>query len=138
MNLMADMIFGGPAKVTNNPLLVALVGSIQGGLVLVPLLFPIIMVWQRGSRQNPHKERYPIEHVAIIGKIEHTQNTIFVIGMMLIILASVNNAVYIILGARKNKRSLFFFFSVSLNGFLMVKNIDGLRRLRTTRYKGKL
>ena len=83
--------------------------------MLVPLLFPIIMVWQRGSWQNPHKERYPIEHVAIIGRIEHTQNTIFIIGMILIILASVNNVVYVILGARKKAALSSFSLPLSVS-----------------------
>jgi hypothetical protein len=163
---MADMIFGGPAQVTKSQLLVVVVGSIQSSLVLVPLLLPILMVWQRGacstesvsfhlrciysysvifsleilnlywdsllfrgdpnfslrnnckriatthltvsrerdspvgagSWQNPYGMRYPVEHVPIVGDLRQTQNTVFWAGLALIALASVNNAIYVILG----------------------------------------
>ena len=98
MNLMADMVLGGPAKVTNNSLLVCVVGAVQAGLVLAPLMLPILMVWQRGSWDNPNGPRYPIEYVPIIGKLNQMQNTIFIIGLSLIVIASINNATYVILG----------------------------------------
>ena len=76
--------------------LVVLVALVQAGFVLAPLLLPMLVVWQRGSTPNPLGSRFPIEHVWLLGNLGQMENFVFFLGFVLIVVASVNNFVYLL------------------------------------------
>ena len=98
LNFAADLIFGGPNKVTQKCGLVLLVGLIQGGFVLAPVLVPMLMVWQRGWWENPDGELYPIEDFPVIGSLKHVQHSVFWLGLFTLVSGMVENVAYTVLG----------------------------------------
>ena len=58
LNMAADMLLGGPAKVNSDPTAAVLASVIQGSLVLVPILVPMMMVSRLRFEDNPWADHY--------------------------------------------------------------------------------
>eukprot|EP01047_Picozoa_sp_COSAG01_P011999 COSAG01_NODE_533_length_15816_cov_4.518738_9_plen_234_part_00 len=73
-------------------------GSLQAGFVLVPILLPMVVVWQRSVWPMQHGERFGIEKVPVLGKENHQQNILFILGTCYVVVAMVNNLLYVGVG----------------------------------------
>ena len=98
LNALADMVLGGPAKVTASWAKIAAAAGLQSILVCVPLVFPAAMVWFRAGGAPETDAVYVSERMPIFGTTEHLQDFTFSIGAAIIGLGMLENALYATVG----------------------------------------
>eukprot|EP01047_Picozoa_sp_COSAG01_P040059 COSAG01_NODE_3346_length_6219_cov_12.199804_3_plen_417_part_00 len=95
VNVLADVLLGGPARVTRTATKVLLAALAQTGLVIAMFIIPVGFVWLRGAVSVPSREYYAIEHVPLLGKQEDAQTSALVLACLVIGLGMINHALYV-------------------------------------------